>query len=348
MMPLDDTLRACLAQIGEALDTPLLAVDHEGTAHVANRAARELMALGPGAVKLEPGGGPWQREVLDLLRRVPGESAAAEVYSEGGVRLVLEGFALSRDEAPWGAVVVVRSQLVQHPPERRPQEEVAEFAHQVKNSLHALLLNLYIVRRWAATQAFPEPQILTRLEALSTEMHRLNALAETFLPAGTGLQPGGEPVRLARVLDDVVAALADSAARAGVRVSVRVSPQLPAIRGDAHLLREALIALLRERLTQLARGDETEIVAGAGEEYAFLMVREARARPGEPRPAASPAGRALGVADWVVRRHGGTIETFEGAGAGATLLIKLPVTAGPPEARGAEPHDVTPSPLPDR
>jgi hypothetical protein len=348
MMPLDDTLRACLAQIGEALSTPLLAVDLEGVAHVANGAAREMMALGAGPVKLESGGGPWQREVLDLARRVPAEGSAAEVYSEGGVRLVLEGFALSRDQAPWGAVVVARSQPVEHDPERRPPEESAEFAHQVKNSLHAMLLNLYIVRRWAATQAFAEAQILARLDALSTEMHRLNALAETFLPAGTGLQPGGEPVRLARVLDDVVGALADAAAEAGVRLSVRVSPQLPAIRGDAPLLREALVGLLRERLSQLARGDETEIVAGAGEEYAFLMVREARARPAGPRSPAATAGRALGVAAWVVRRHGGTLETFEAASAGATLLIKLPVTAGPPEARGVEPHDVTPTPLPER
>jgi signal transduction histidine kinase len=347
MIAFDDNVRDCLAQVGEALDMPLLAVDRLGAVHVLNRAARELMALPPGAARLEPGAGPWQREVLELVARLPLDGSAAEVYSDGRTRVAFEAHALSRGGTAWGGLVLVQPRAGE-PADRPPTDEAAEFAHEVKNSLHSLLLNLYIVRRWAASQAVADPQILTRLEALSTEMHRLNALAETFLPAGASL-PGGEVIWLSRLLDEVVAAVAESAADAGVQLSTRLPAHLPAIRGDGRLLREALATLLRDRVRQLAPGDETEIVAGAGEEYAFIMVRDGRAgAPATTRDAPRAGGRALGIVDWVVRRHGGVVESFEVASAGAALLVKLPIWAGRVDAPSTEPPDLTPAPTRER
>ena len=348
MIAFDEAVRACLAQLGETLDTPLLVIALDGAIDLANRAARELMALPADAARLERGAGRWQREVLDLLARLPEDGQAAEVYVDGALRLVIEGRALARDGRLWGGLVVIRTN-VDRRADRPPADDVVEFAHEVKNSLHALLLNLYIVRRWAASQVTADAQLLTRLEALSTEMHRLNALAEAFLPAGAQLH-GGEMIWLSRLLDDVVGALASAAADAGVRLTARVPAHLPAIRGDAHLLRETFLALLRDRLRQLGPGDETEIVAGAGEEYALIMVRDARVTlPGAGRETAGRAGgRALGIADWVVRRHGGTLEAFDAAGAGAALIVKLPLWEGSATVRPTAPPDLTPAPTRER
>jgi signal transduction histidine kinase len=330
-------VRTCLDRLGEALDDALLLVDQGATVVLANRAARELLAL-PAEETTLGAAGPWRREVLDLLHRLPVEGAATEVHLGGGQPRVFEGHAIQQDGAFWGGLFVARSARSRHS-EAEPAR-TADFAHEVNKALHALLLHLYVLRKWAAAQRDVEPAILAKFDLVSREINRLNELAGP-------LQPHAQPrvrrevVRLPQLLDEVVARITAPAREAGIEVRSRLSGDLPPLPGDTRLLRDAFLALLENRLDALAAGGELEIQAGVGGQRAFVMVTDRG--PGGPEPLETQAarpGRGLRLTEWVVRGHGGSFETFSAAGLGSTVVVKLPLTS---ETAAAGPADLGPA-----
>jgi signal transduction histidine kinase len=343
MITLTDEVRGGLAQLGEALDDGLLLVDQHGAIHLSNRTARALLdvqsdRLGTG------GGGPWQSELLALLRRLPSEGSATELHVTGGVPVVLEGYAVEEKGTFWGGVFVARSAAGRQ--RELDTSRAAEFARDVKNTLHSLLLNLYMLRKWAASQPFVETHTLAKYDLLSNEVHRLNGIAEDFLPDARSPRARRDTVRLPQLLAEVASLVAAQARDAGVDVRCRIPEELPPIQGDARLLREAFVNLVVNRLQAIPERGELEILAGTGGKHAFVMVSDSG--PGIPfglrdqvmtegfavRPGAG--GRGLGITDWVVRGHGGTFETFSAAGLGTTFVVKLPLSGVPPGFTGED------------
>ena len=335
MIPFTNEVRECLDQLGEALDNALLLVDHLGRVHVQNRAARELLGISTDSLEIETGAGGWHPAVRDLLARLPTEGSATEVYLGGPVPVVLEGHALHRSGRPWGGIVVGRSGLGGLPSSAVISE--AELAQEIKNALQTVVLNLYIVRKWAVTHPFIETQTLARLDAIAAEMQRLDALAESFTPSPTRLRLGEEVIDLRPLFEEIVSALTPAAQDARVKITWQISKDLPPIPGDPRLLSEALLSLLRSRLGQLPPDDTIEITAGMGTDHVFVMLRDSGAglaqAAGPPTRDGLEGGldlgrRALGIVDYVVRGHGGTAEAFSTAGLGTTFLVKLPLPRG--------------------
>ena len=343
MVALTDEVRECLAQVGEALDDGLLLVDQQGTIHLANRTARNLLDLHADRLGVV-GGGPWQTELLALLRRLPTEGAATELHASGSIPLVLEGYGVEHGGAFWGGIFVARSAAGRQ--RELDTSRAAEFGRDVKNALHSLLLNLYILRKWSASQPFVETQTLAKFDVISNEIHRLNGLAEDFLPDARPLRLRREAVRLPQLLTDIIALATTQARDAGVQIRSRVPDELPPVQGDARLLKEAFFNLVTHRLQNIRERGELEIVAGAGVNHAFVMISDSG--PGIPfglrdqvmsegfgvRPGGT--GRGLGITEWVVRGHGGSFETFSAAGLGTTFVVKLPLAGMPPGVADAD------------
>jgi signal transduction histidine kinase len=184
-----------------------------------------------------------------------------------------------------------------------------------------------MLRKWAASQPGVEHHVLAKFDLVSRDVHRLNGLAEAFLPDA---QPRvrREVVRLPQLLDEVLAQITPPAREAGIEIRSRLSADLPPLPGDTRLLRDAFLALLENRLGALGQGGALEIQAGVGGQQAFVMVTDRG--PGTREPVESRAareGRGLGLTEWVVRGHGGSFETFSAAGLGSTMVVKLPLTA---------------------
>ncbi len=342
MIALTEGVRGCLAEVGEALDDGLLLVDQQGTIHFSNRTARNLLDLPPDRSTLEAAT-QWKNELMELLRRLPTEGAATEVHLGSAVPLVLEGHAVEADGAFWGGVFVARSAAGR----RRDLDSnrAGEFAHEVKNSLHSLLLNLYMLRKWAASLAFVETQTLGKFDLLSNEVHRLNNLAEDFLPDARTMRVRRDTVRLPQLLAEVMGLVTAEARDACVEIRYRVPGELPPLQGDARLLKDAFLNLLLNRL-QVMQGGELEILAGQGGKHVFVMVSDnGPAIPfglrdslvGEGLPGrAGASSRGLGMTEWVVRGHGGSCETFSAAGLGTTFVLKLPLAGTPPGVADAD------------
>jgi signal transduction histidine kinase len=337
MIALTDEVRGCLTQVGEALDDGLLLVDEQGLVHFSNRTARALLDLPPEDGVLDSAS-QWQRELLELLRRLPAEGSATEVHLSGDTPLVLEGHALETQGSFWGGVFVARAAGGRR--RELGSTRTAEFAHVVKNALHSLLLNIYMLRKWAASQPYVETQTLGKFDLISNEVHRLNGLAEDFLPDARP-RVRRETVRLPALLSEVVGVVASQAREAAVEIRSRVPAELPPVQGDARLLREAFLALLGNRIQAVDPGGELEIMAGSGDQHAFVMLSDSGTATTLSLREETLSGRAGGsrgfsLAEWVVRGHGGSLETFSAPGLNTTFVVKLPLAGAAPSTGEAD------------
>jgi hypothetical protein len=337
MVPFTEEVQACLSQIGGAVDNPLLVVDNAGVVHVMNRAARDLLGITKETPTSVAQAGSWRREILDLLSRLESEVSATEVYLAGPVPLVLEGHALERDGAAWGGLVIGRSGLGGPAATATPGE--VDLAHEIKSVLHSVLLNLYVVRKWAVSHPFVETQTLARFDAIAAEVQRLDAVAGSFVPHGGPLQVAREPIHLPQLFDEIVATLTPKASDARVQIKWWIPGDIPPARGDSRLLREAFLGLLESRLRRRP-GDAIEIMAGSGPDHVFVMLRDSGSELAGTGAAAEaevsgpdPSRRILATAEWIIRGHGGTLETFTTPGMGTTFLVRLPLQNPEPGSR---------------
>src|SRR5262249_25632886 len=154
----------------------------------------------------------------------------------GSLPLILEGYAVEERGAFWGGVFIARQAGTRR--REAGSTRAAEFAREIKNALHSLLLNIYMLRKWAASQPYVETQTLAKFDLVSNEVHRLNGLAEDFLPEARP-RVRRETVRLAPLFDEVVSLVTPQAREAGVHIRVRVPVELPAVQGDSRLLKDA-------------------------------------------------------------------------------------------------------------
>jgi len=321
----DDVL-ACLLLVGGAVDNALLVVDQAGVIHFINRAGRDLLGISgetPGPI---PEAARWRGELLEFLSRLTAEESATAFYLAGAQPLVLEGYRLERDGLPWGGLVIGRSGSGS----QSTMPNAANLAQQIKSVLHSVLLNLYVVRRWAVSHPFIETQTLARVDAIASEMQRLDSVASSFAPAPEQVGLGKEAVDLARLFDDIVESLAAEANATQVQLRWLIPKDVPSVWGDARLLREAFLALIENRMRRRA-GQTIEIRGGAGPGHAFVMIRHdnAEVMPDAPGDTRDTGRRVVAMAEWIVRGHGGTLETFSTSAAGETFVVKLPVQSGP-------------------
>jgi hypothetical protein len=328
MIAATDDVLACVGLLGGAVDNAVLVVDQSGLIHLINRAGRDLLGITgetPGPIAQAA---HWRGEVLEFLSRLSGEESATAVYPAGTNPLVLEGYGLERDGLPWGGLVVGRTSAGTQPLSAMPN--AANLAQQIKSVLHSVLLNLYVVRRWAVSHPFVETQTLARVDAIASEVQRLDSVASSFAPPPEQLGLGREPVDLARLFDDIVESLAAEANATGVQLRWLVPRDVPPVWGDARLLKEAFLALIENRMRHRP-GQTIEIMGGSGPGHAFVMIRHGN---GEPKPdvpgdPADVSRRVVAMAEWIVRGHGGTLETFSTSAAGETFVVKLPIQSGP-------------------
>jgi signal transduction histidine kinase len=213
----------------------------------------------------------------------------------------------------------------------------AGFAHELGNSLNVIRGYSAVALRELPSEHPNRPD----LEAIKREVGRAAGLIERFLVFARArtVHPQVQPVE--PVLREAVEVVGPAAAEARVETAVRVDPDLPEIRADAEMLRQAFLNLcvnavqamqpsgggrLSVHLRRDGRGLAVDFAdTGPG------MDAEVRAHVFEPFYTTKADGTGLGLA--IVRQaaeaHGGSVEVESQPGAGATFRIRLP---GPEEA----------------
>ncbi len=341
----------------EAVPSPLLVLDLEGTVLRHNEAARALLGSGPdyAGQRLQDCA---QAEPLHTAAQLVGRlqtgrgqrtARAREPLSDRSWELVANRVEGARG---WGDRVVVLAQelteLLTLQAAVRHSEAmsqlgaiVAGVAHEVRNPLFAIS---------AVTDALEEifgPQLPGAGEytgLLRTQVRRLTSLMQSLLEYG---RPEPDTLTLGPVdalLREALAACSALAQEAGVRLQLEAPPVLPVLQRHPERLVQALVNLVSNAIQYSPRGGVVSVRAEVTETYGQQLLRctvedegpgfaeEDLPRLAEPFFSRRRGGTGLGLS--IVRRvvdeHQGSLDFSNREGGGGRVTLRFGVPAQEP------------------
>jgi len=232
-------------------------------------------------------------------------------------------------------------------------------AHEIKNPLSAMSVNLQMLREELDAQGSPrEQRMLKRVGVLEREVARLEEILDGFLRFARGYKL--EPVRQSAnaLLREVVEFWAAKAHAAGVDVQLVLEPDLPDVLIDANYVKQALLNLLNNAFDALTQrpaaeksGREQVLVCSrrAKDGVEVLVIDNGPGIPVDARPQifdpyfstkAGGSGLGLPTARRILEELGGALSFDSELGRGTSFRLLLR-TAPPP---APPPGDVPPPP----
>lgn len=215
-------------------------------------------------------------------------------------------------------------------------------AHEVKNPLSTMLINLGLLREdLEAAPGNPE-RILKRVGLLEREVKRLDQLVQSFLRLARGFDLAPRPTDLNALLRELVEFVEPEARRQGVAIRASLEESLPSIRVDRGLLRQAVLNLLVNARQAMPRGGDLLLRTFLDGACAVIEVTdtgsgmspEVLARCFDAYFSTKKGGTGLGLSMTrrIVEEHGGSIEVWSEVGRGTRFTVRLPVEGRRPPA----------------
>ena len=225
---------------------------------------------------------------------------------------------------------------------RRLDEELASLgslaanlAHEIRNPLNALSLNLEMVQEdLARADVESETARLAR-----HEVNRLSQLVNDFLVYARPRVPVLDEVAADVLLRDVGRLLQPVAERAGVAMQVDAQPA--SARADRGQITQVIVNLALNAVQSMEGGERRELVlrSRAGDGTAVLEVADTgpgipaeelgRVREAFYSTRRGGTGLGLAIADRVVSGHGGSLDLINRPEGGLTARVTLPAAPAP-------------------
>jgi signal transduction histidine kinase len=222
---------------------------------------------------------------------------------------------------------------------------IGEVSSTVAHGIRNPLANIRASAQVALDAAGPGGPPDRHLRAIVSEVDRLGAWLRALLDAVRPFEPHLGPVDLNALAEDAAGLLAPRAAAAGVRIELRLAPELPKVLADAVHLQQALLGILENGVEALAPGGQVTVETTREDARGEVVVAIADDGPGIPperlahvfepffTTKARGTGLGLSIARKVVQAHGGRIDIDSRPGRGTAVRLALPVdpvTAGGP------------------
>jgi signal transduction histidine kinase len=210
-------------------------------------------------------------------------------------------------------------------------------AHEIKNPLSTVQLNLQILSEDIDPAAPNHERIVNRLTTINRETTRLREILDDFLRYAGRMELSLQPTDLARTLEDLADFFAPQAALA--KVKLRLNPLATAqpimLEADPRLLKQTLLNLMLNAVQAMPDGGELILSARADGRYAMIevtdtgtgMTPEITANIFDAYFTTKRGGTGLGLAmaKRVVQAHQGTMGVDSEPGKGSRFWLKLPL-----------------------
>jgi two-component system, NtrC family, sensor kinase len=213
----------------------------------------------------------------------------------------------------------------------------AQIAHEVRNPLSSIGLNVELLQDAFAHARFEDPaearETHELLAAVTREVDRLTEVTEQYLRMARPQRPSLAPTDVSEVLASVLDFSREELERAGVEVVRDLAPDTPQALADEGQLRQVFLNLLRNareamsdggRLTVSTRGDAQEVEISL-QDTGRGMSEAVRARIFDPFFSTKEGGTGLGLAvcQQILQSHGGSLSCQSEPDRGTTFIVRL-------------------------
>lgn len=225
---------------------------------------------------------------------------------------------------------------------RAPLEAIAAgIAHEVRNPLNALQINLSILAQ-ELSEIVPDrdSHVFEVIGKIAGELRSLDNFVTEFLRFARPPRLNREPVPVRPLLADLVSFIDPECARKGVSLSLAVEGGPETVVADAFQLKHALLNLVLNALQATPRGGAIAIETGGDARALEVRVRDSgEGMTEEVLPRVFDAffttreggtGLGLPIARRIVEAHGGTLVLRSREGEGTAATLSLPASAGAP------------------
>jgi len=215
----------------------------------------------------------------------------------------------------------------------------AGVAHEVRNPLGSITLNLDLIRkeidRLAESSRHSPEEAEELINEMREEVHRIQRVIEDYLQFARLPKPQRRPLALNEFLDQKLAFMHSAFDNDNVTLRTAFDPSQPRVNTDAEQLWEAVLNLIRNSLeampesgiltvaTQCDRNEVLVSVTDTGKG----MTEEETQQVFVPFFSTKAKGTGLGLTlvQQIVTEHGGHIECSSAVGKGSTFTIYLPL-----------------------
>ncbi len=208
-------------------------------------------------------------------------------------------------------------------------------AHEIKNPLNAIALRLDLLR---ARVDDSQAELIPEIDVLSKEVRRLDRVVKTFLDFSRPVEVRFADVNLGALTAEVASLMTPQAKLAGIEIQCDVPPE-PALsklmmRGDADMLKQALLNLVTNALEAMKKGGHIRLsVTRAGDSLTLEVADDGPGIPPELRDkvfqlyfTTKERGSGIGLAMTyrAVQLHNGTVDFTSEPDRGTTFRLQFP------------------------
>ena len=208
-------------------------------------------------------------------------------------------------------------------------------AHEIKNPLSTIQLNLQLLREDLPEHEPSTARIVNRLTTVQKEASRLRDILDDFLRFAGKMELDRRPLDLNRMLEEMVDFFSPQAQLQKVQLRFRPADAPLVVPVDERLLKQALLNLMINALHAMPAGGDLILTATREPGRAVIDVidtgrgidPEALAKIFHAYYSTKKGGHGLGLAisKRIVEEHGGTITAVSEVGKGTDFRVELPV-----------------------
>jgi two-component system NtrC family sensor kinase len=214
----------------------------------------------------------------------------------------------------------------------------AQVAHEVRNPLSSIGLNVEMLDEQLARATFATPEEALEahelLASVTREVDRVTEITEDYLRLARLPAPVLRDENVVAIVEEVLAFSHREFERAGVKTVTTFPPGPLQVRADEAQLRQVFLNLVRNAREAMEHGGTLTVTAWAQHGVAELRVQdtgsgmaaEVKERIFEPFFTTKQGGTGLGlsISRQIVEAHGGQVEVETTPGKGTTFILKLP------------------------
>ncbi len=214
----------------------------------------------------------------------------------------------------------------------------AQVAHEIRNPLSSIGLNVEMLQDQVSTAQFTSPEEAREakelLASVMREVDRLTEITEDYLRLARLPPPVLRQVDLKEVLEGVLDFAREELERAAVTVSRLLPPEPLPLKADEGQLRQVFLNLVRNAREAMGPGGTLTVQATTQGAEISVTVRDSgpgmpedvKARLFEPFFTTKQGGTGLGLSlsRQIIEAHGGRIEVDSALGQGTAFVLTFP------------------------